>query len=113
MLKRSLGLYPTPLVECIAIFNQLVFQFGKCGSFEGMQSRRISLEYPRGGQFADGLRPGRPVKGVWHDQLANSSLPSCIYAGIVLLEEKLVFNSLKDWKDMWVKDFNHIRLAFK
>ena len=74
MLKRSLGLYPTPHVECVAIFNQLVFQFEKCGSFEGIQSCRISLEYPRGGQFADGLRPRRPVKGVLHDQHAKQFL---------------------------------------
>ena len=28
-------------------------------------------------------------QGVWHGQLANSSLPYCTYAAIVLLEEKL------------------------
>ena len=51
--------------------------------------------------------------GVWHDQLANSSLPYCRYAGIVLLEEKLVSNSPIDWQDMFVKDFIHIALACK
>ena len=50
---------------------------------------------------------------VWHDQLANSSLPYCRYAGIVLLEEKIDFNSPTARQDMFVKDFIHIELAWK
>ena len=55
----------------------------------------------------DGLAPRRPVKGTWHDQIANSSW----YAAIVLLEEKIVSNILIDLQEMWVKDFIHISLA--
>ena len=68
---------------------------------------RVSQGWPIG----DGSGPRRPVKGVKHDQLANSSLPYCRYAGIVLLEEKIVSNSLINLQDMWVKDFIYIALA--
>ena len=44
-------------------------------------------------------------QGVRHGQLANSSLPHCRYAGIVLLEEKIVSNILIDWYGMSVKAF--------
>ena len=44
-------------------------------------------------------------QGVRHGQLANSSLPNCRYAGIVLLEEKIVSNILIDWYGMSVKAF--------
>ena len=52
-------------------------------------------------------------QGVWHGQLANSSLPYCRYADIVLLEEKMVSNILIDWHGMCVKAFIHIALACK
>ena len=52
-------------------------------------------------------------QGVWHGKLANSSLPYCRYAGIVLLEEKIVSNGLIDWHNMCVKAFIHIALACK
>ena len=53
------------------------------------------------------------MKGVWHDQLANSYLPYCRYWGNVLLEDNIVSNSPIDWQDMWAKDFIHIALVCK
>ena len=44
------------------------------------------LEYPRGGIQMMVQDP--EDNGIWHDQLANSSLPYCMHAAIVLLEEK-------------------------
>ena len=52
-------------------------------------------------------------QGVRHDQSANSFLPYCRYAGIVLLEEKIVSKSLINLQNMWVKDFIYIALACK
>ena len=60
-----------------------------------------------------GLGPKRPIKGVLHGQLANSSLPYCRYAGIVLLDERNVSNSLINLQDMWVKAFIYIALVCK
>ena len=40
-----------------------------------------------------------------------SSFPSCKYAGIVLLEEKIVSNFLIDCHDMCVKAFINIALV--
>ena len=108
MLERSLGLYPTLSWKTLPLINQLVFKFGKCGSLEGIQS---CIRLPRKSQgwlIRDGPGPRRPVKEVGHDQLANSSLPYCRYAGIVLLEEKIVSSSLINLQDMWVKDFIYI-----
>ena len=65
------------------------------------------LEYLTGG----GSGSRRPVKMVWHDQLANSSLPCCKYGSIDLLEKKIVSNSLIELQDIWVKDFINIALA--
>ena len=68
---------------------------------KGYNQVSADLEYPRvANRGWIGTR-----KGVWHDQLANSSLPSCRYAGIVLLIEKIVSNSLIILQDMRVKDF--------
>ena len=44
-------------------------------------------------------------QGVRHGQLAKSSLPHCRYAGIFLLEEKIVSNILTDCYGMSVKAF--------
>ena len=115
MLKRSLVLYPPPPppAEWMPLFNQLVFVFRKCGSWERIQS---CIRWPRisqGRSIEDGSEPWRPVNGVWHDQLANCSLPYCRYGGNVLLEEKIVSNSLIDLQDMRAKDFIRIALACK
>ena len=79
--------YPHHLVEYIAIVQPASVQIQKCGSWEGIWScirqPRISQRWPIG--YGLGLR--RPAKGVWHDQLENSSLSYCRYAGNVLLEE--------------------------
>ena len=97
MLKRSLGLqptHPTPSWNASPLFDQLVFEFGKSNSWEGIRScirwPRISLGWPIG----DGSGSGRPVKG--YD---ITSLPYCRYTGIVLLEEKIVSNSVIDLQD--------------
>ena len=37
VLERSLGLYPTPSWNTLPLFNQIVFKFGKCGSYEGIR----------------------------------------------------------------------------
>ena len=71
-----------------------------------------SQEYPRGGRLEMDRDPEGHLRGMKHDHLANSSLPYCMYAGIVLLEEKIVSNSLIDLQDMWVKDI-YIALACK
>ena len=51
-------------------------------------------------------------QGVWHDQLANSSLPYCSYGGTGR-EIKLFSNSPIDWQDMRVNDLIHIALVYK
>ena len=93
------------------LFNHLVFKFGKCGSWEGIRTCTRHSRIYHGCLIGDG--PGKPVKGVWHCQLANHALPYCRYNGIVLLKEKIVSNSLTDLQDMWVKDFIPIALACK
>ena len=97
----------------IAIVQQLVFEVGKYVSFEGVRScirrPRISQGWPTG----DGSGPVRPVKWVIYAKPATSSLPYCRYAGIVLLNEKVVSNSLINLQDMWAKDFIYIALACK
>ena len=114
MHKRSLELHPThPLWNALPLFNQLVFHFGKCGSWEGSW---WYTHYPR---LSQGVVDRRWIgtrnasKRVCHDQLANLSVSYCSYAGIVLLEVKHVSNSLNDWHDMWVKAFTLIALAWK
>ena len=107
ILERSRGLYPIPSWKTFPLINQLVFKFGKCGSWEGIQSCTCRPRESQGWPIGDGSGPRRPVKGVWHDQLANSSLPYCRYAGIVLLEEKIVSSSLINLKT-WVRDFLYI-----
>ena len=71
----------------------------------------IGLEYPRGGIQMMVQDP--EDNKIWHDQLANSSLPYRRYAAIVLLEEKIVTKSLINLQGMWVKEFIYIALASK
>ena len=50
----------------------------------------------------DGLGPGRLV--MEYDMASFQTVPCHIagkYAGIVLLEEKIVSNNLINWQDMW------------
>ena len=102
-------LYPTPLWNTFSLFNQLVFKFGNCGSLEGIQTCTCRPRISQGWLIEDGSGPGMPAKEVWYDQLANSSSPYCI----VLLENKIVSNSLIDLQNMLLKDFIHIALACK
>ena len=47
-----------------------------------------------------------------YDMTSLQTVPSyCRYAGIVLLEEKLVSNSVINLQDKWVKEFIYIALA--
>ena len=106
-------LYPTASRNTLTLFNQLVFEFRKCGSLKWIRScirrPRISQGWPIG----DGLRPGRPVKG--YDKASLQTVP-CHIAGMLALscwKKKNVSNSLINFQDMWVKDFMHIALACK
>ena len=63
------------------------------------------LEYLRVGRSE--MDPDLERQSRGYDQLANSSMPYCRYAGIVLLKEKIVSNNLIDLQYMWVKDFIH------
>ena len=113
MLKRSQWLYPVPSWNTLPLLNQLVFKFRKCGSWEGIRSCISRPRISQGWPIVDGSGLVRPVKGVGHNQLTNSSLPYCRYAGIVLLEEKIASNRLINFQDMWVEDFIYIVLACK
>ena len=113
LLIRSLGLYHTPSWNTLPLFNQLVFKSGKCGSWREVQSCIHMPRIPQGWPIGDGSGPGRPVKEVCHDQLANRSLPYYRYTGTVSLEEKIVSTSLIHLQDMWVKDFIYIALVCK
>ena len=100
-------------MEYIAIVQPASVQNGKCGSWRGIQSCIHRPRIPEGWPIGDGSGPGRLVKGVCHDQLANSSLPYCRYTGTVLLEKKIVSISLIHLQDMCVKDFIDIALICK
>ena len=80
---------------------------------KGYDHVSANLEYPKSGQSEMDRDPEGQLRGEWHDQLANSSLPFCRDTGIVLLEEKIVSNSLINLQDMWVKYFIYIALACK
>ena len=69
------------------------------------------LDYPRNGRLEMDV-PGRPAKE--YDMTSLQTVPcQCRYAGIVLLEENFVSNSLIDLQDLWVKALIHIALASK
>ena len=112
-LKEAWGCTPTPLWYTLPLFNQLVFNFRKSGSWKRIRSCTRWPIISQGWPIEDASGPGTAVKGVWFDQLANSSLPYCRYAGIVLLKEKIVSNSLIDLEDMWLRDFIHRSVACK
>ena len=100
MLKRSMG-----LVEYMYI---VIIQPASVQIWEMWQLGRDTIMYPPTSNIpgvADRRWIGtqKASQGVWHDQLANSFLPYCRYAGIDLPEEKIVSNSLIDLQDMWVK----------
>ena len=112
-LKEASGCTPSPSWNTLPLLNQLVFKFRKCGSWEGIRSCISRPRISQGWPIGDGSGLVRPVKGVGHNQLTNSSLPYCRYAGIVLLEEKIASNRLINLQDMWMKDFIYIALACK
>ena len=69
---------------------------------QGYDHVPTSQDYPRGGRSEmDCDLEGWPRGMIW--PAANSSLSNCRYAGIVLLEEKMVSNILIDWHDICVK----------
>ena len=103
--------HPHSLWNALALLNQLVFLIRKCGSWEGIRSCTTQPRLSQGWSIEGGWGPGRPVKG--YDQLANRCLPYCRYAGIVLLEENIVSNSLIDLQDLLVKALINIALASK
>ena len=105
---------PTPsLVECIAYCStSLCSNLGKCGGWEEIRSCTHQPRLSQGWSIS-WIWTWEAGQGVWHSQLANSSLPYCRYAGICLLEEKIVSNILRDWQGMCVKAFIHIALACK
>ena len=54
MLKRILGFYPTdPLWKAMALFNQLVFQFGKGRGWEGIGSCTHQPRLSKGSLIGD------------------------------------------------------------
>ena len=84
-LKEAWDFIP-PLVKFIAIVQPASVQMWQIEREKTIYRQpRISQGWPIG----DGLGPGRPVKGVWLNQLANSTLPWCRYTGIVLMEDKM------------------------
>ena len=84
----------------MALFNQLVFQYGKGRGWEGIWSKVIQGVVDR-----RWIRTQKASQGA-----GNSSLPYYRHAGIVLQEDKIVSNSLIEWQDMCVKAFIHIEL---
>ena len=90
-------------MECIAIAQPASFRFR-----ETWPLGNDTIMYPPA-QIIQGvvdrrwIRTLKASQEVWHDQLSNSSLSYCRYAGIVFLEEKIVSNSLTNWQDMWMK----------
>ena len=110
--NKSRGCTP-PLVECIAKVQLSCVQIRECDKWTAIQPCICQPRRSHGWLVRDRLGPEKPVKGVWHDQRTNSSLPYCRYAGIVLLKERNVSNSLIILQDMWVKDFIYIALVCK
>ena len=100
--KEAWGCTTPPLVECIAYCST-----SWCSNPGNLAVWKAYDHVPTV-QIIPGMVDRRWIgtqkasQGVWHDQLANSSLPYFRYAGIVLLEEKIVSNSLIDWHDMRV-----------
>ena len=110
------GVVPHPSRNALTMFNYLVFKLRKCDRLVAIQPCICQLRRSQGWPIRDWLGPEShegPVKGVWHDQLANSSLPYCRYAGIVFMEERNVSNSLINLQYLWVKDFIYIALVCK
>ena len=107
--KNPWVVHTPSVVECIA----LVFQSGKFGGWEGIQSCNHQSRLSQGRSIRDDLGPGRLVKGYNMASLQTCFLPHCSYAAIVLLEEKIVSNILIDWHDMCVKALILITLACK
>ena len=62
--EKKPGVEATPLWNTLPLFNQLAFEFGKCGSWKQVRScarwPRISQRWPIGNVAG----PGTPVKGV-------------------------------------------------
>ena len=82
-LKEAMGCTPPPppLVECI-LFNQLVFQFRKCGSWEGIRSCTHQPRLSQQWSIGDGSRLGTPVKR--YDMTSLQTVPYHI-AGLLAL----------------------------
>ena len=72
-----------------------------------------SPDYPRGGLSEVDWDLEGWSRGMTWPACKQSLAILQVYAGIVLLEEKIVSNILKDWQDMCVKASIHIRLACK
>ena len=115
MLRRTLGIHLYPYSPCgIHCKCSTSWRSDSCNVVAGKGYKSCTSRYRISQRWSigDGCRSRRPVKGVWHDQLSNSSLPYCRYGGIVLLEEKIVSSPI-GWQYMWMKAFIHIALACK
>ena len=80
---------------------------------KGYDHVSTGLEYLRVGRSEMDRDPEGQSSGYDMTSAANSSLPYCRYAEIVLLKENIVSNSLINLQDMWVKDVIYIALACK
>ena len=100
-LKEAWGCTP-PLVEYIAI----VQHSGYVAARKGYDHVSAVLEYPRGGRSEMDRDPEGQSRG--YEMTSLQTVPRHIadIAGIVLLEDKIVFNSLINLQDTWVKDLN-------
>ena len=114
MLKRSLGLYPPhPLWNALPIVQLASVPIWEIWPLGRDTIMYLPVQIIPGVVDRSWIGTWEAGQGVWHGQLANSTLPYCRYAGIVLLEEKMVSNILIDWHGTCVKAFIHIALACK
>ena len=102
-----------PLMKCIAIVQPASFRIRETWRRGKDTIMNPPTKIIPGVVDLRWIRTLKASQGVWHDQLSNSSLSYCRYAGIVLLEEKIVSNSLINWQDMWIGAFINITLACK
>ena len=103
------GVVPHPLWNVLALFNYLVFKLRKCDWWVRFNHVSASLEIPWGCQSEIDWDLKGQSRG--YDMASLQTVP-CHIAGIVLLEERDVSNSLI-LQDMWVKDFIYIALVCK
>ena len=102
---------PTPCgIRCHCSTSWCSF-WGNVGAWKGYKSCTRWFRISQWWLIANGWGFGWPVKRVWHNQLANSSLSYCRYGGILLLEG--CFQQSGRLARHVGEDLIHIALAYK